>query len=168
MQIFDITEMLLDLKELEAYRTLEGRPFDFGHGDVPNDLTFGTEEAYWEMEIQEIESVLYDYCDDLIMYYPDTNNINHKNKSTTKKNRYLNKLKSKEKLIQLNHTANWIYVSYDEDKKYYSRRFSGQKVKRDTKQQSRRRVRNRVKALSDFSIKGCEYRRLYDYWWELW
>ena len=53
-----LEEYMLDLIEIEAYRELEGKSFDFGTGMIENELSYGTEEAIWEMEQQELEEII--------------------------------------------------------------------------------------------------------------
>lgn len=157
-------EYILDIKELIAYRTLEGQDFDFGNGLIKNDLTFGTEEAYWQMEQQDLESIICDDDGDKDGYVSKFDWLRKPKLKIPKLYPYYRKKITRHKLIKLKDIARWIYVSYDEYKKYYSRRHGGQKVKRDLKQISRRKVRNR----KDFLLRGNGYKRVYDYWWELW
>jgi hypothetical protein len=153
-------ELKLDLIEIEAYRRLNKETFDFGHGEIENNSSV-SEDEYYRMEQAAINELYYDDYDDIIKLIRQKKRI-----STTRHNRYLCKLKSYQRLKQLQDYA-WHITYYDEDKKRYVRCYGGMKPKRDAKQASRRRVRNRMKHL-EFTFKGNEYRRLYDYWWELW
>ena len=154
-------ELKLDLIEIEAYRQLNGQPFDFGHGEIANE-SLVSEDVYYKMQEEAINELYYDDYDDIIVRIRQKKRI-----STTRHNRYLCKLKSYQRLLQLRDFA-WHITYYDEDKKRYIRCCGGMKPKRNAKQASRRRVRNRIKHLQEFTFKGNDYRRLYDYWWELW
>lgn len=48
------------LVEIQAYRNLDGEPFDFGTGLLVNDGEFrlGSEDAYYEMDIQCLEDII--------------------------------------------------------------------------------------------------------------
>ena len=143
-----LEEYILDWIELEAYRTLEGVPFDFGTGLIKNDLSFGTEEAYWEMEQQDLEEII--------------NNCGHEKQESKKKKYRLNHYKrkridriKKEKLAKIS----WFPVWYDEDKKQYRHLYlSG--CRKYAKRQTNKIIRN----TNNFQLKGSGYRKTFDYW----
>ena len=154
-------ELKLNLIEIEAYRRLDKEPFDFGHGEIENE-SLVSEDEYYQMEYETLNELYYDEYNDIIKCIRQKKRI-----STTRHNRYLCKLKSYQRLKQLQAYA-WHITYYDEDKHRLVRCYGGMKPKRNAKQASRRRVRNRIKYLTEFNFKGNDYRRLYDYWWDLW
>ena len=46
------------MDRIRCVSLLEGVPFDFGTGLIKNDLSYGTEEAIWEMEQQDLEEII--------------------------------------------------------------------------------------------------------------
>jgi len=137
------------LREIEAYRSLEGLPFDFGNGLIKNDLSYGTEEAYWEMDIQDLE--------DLIEYW-DWNKQEHKIKNI-RLNHYARKIITKNKLKKVYDTGSY-FISFEESTNRY-KRFYLSGVKGYAKWCSKRAVRNSI----DFPLKGTGYRKVYNYWY---
>ena len=80
-------------------------------------------------------------------------------------NRYERKRKTQKKLKKL-HDNNIYFVyskSTDKDETYYQPlHMSG--CRKVAKRQTNKRVRN---SRNDFKLKGCAYRRKFDYWWTL-
>jgi len=138
------------LKEIEAYRNLEGLSFDFGNGLIQNDLSYGTEEAYWEMDIQDLE--------DLIEYWDYDIKSQSKKKHRQRLNKHIRKMIGKRKLIKLSKTSSWTVYYNEEENRYIRCYYSGRKG--FAKWCSKRAVRNR----NDFSLKGAGYRKCFDYW----
>jgi len=137
------------LKEIEAYRSLEGSPFNFGNGLINNELSYGTEEAYWKYDSRTLE--------DLIEYW-DWNKYKRKVKNN-RLNHYARKIINKRKLIKLSKTSSWN-IYYDEKENRYIRcYYSGRKGY--AKWRSKRVVRKR----NDFPLKGSGYRKCFDYWY---
>jgi hypothetical protein len=146
-------ELELDLLEIEAYRALESETFDFGEGEMRNDgeYNLGSEDAYYEMEIQNIKDALLDL------------EYEHPNKQETKNNnrlnRYHRKKVGKRKLKKLTN-YNWWSAYYDEDAGYYKRCYlSGRKG--FAKRCSNKKVRKELK----FPLRGSGYKKCFDYWW---
>jgi hypothetical protein len=153
-----IEEYILDLEEVEAYRSLEGVPFDFGTGLIENDLGMGTEEAIWEMDQQDLEEIVHSWN-----YEKMWNNwLKSKNKKRKYKlNRYYKKKIDKAKKKKLAEIS-WFPVYYDEHKQRYVHTYlSG--CRKYAKWCTNRKVRN----TNDFSLKGSGYRKTFDYWWTL-
>lgn len=145
-----IEEYMLDLEEIKAYRSLEGESFDFGTGLIENELSYGTEEAIWEMEQQDLEETI---------KWWNGNKEHTKRKRKYKLNHYFKKQIDSIKLKQLSKVS-WFPVYYSDSKKRYIRCYlSGRR--RYAKWCSNRAVRNR----NDFSLKCAGYRKVYDYWW---
>lgn len=48
------------LEEIKAYRDLDGEPFDFGEGLIYPSNTLGSEDAYYEMDLQAYEEEAYE------------------------------------------------------------------------------------------------------------
>ena len=144
------------LKEIEAYRELDGEDFDFGTGIINNDMSYGSEDAYYEMAIWELESII-DYWD------CDNPNSKHNKKRDTKyaRNRtFKNKLWS---MVDQQWTHVWMNGKWFEEGTYPKRYYRG---KRSThlKRQSSRKIR-RFKG--EFQTKGNKHKRVFDFWWEL-
>jgi len=139
------------INELEAYRILDGRPFDFGTGLIENDSSFGSEDVYYRMDIQSLEELLLDY------------KVVNTKKKKVRLNRYARKKIRNRRLNRLNRTKT-ITVSYSDDKRrlihYYE---SGRRG------HAKWRSRKVVRKSSDFSTKKSNsYRKLYDYWNDIW
>jgi len=56
-------DYILKLAEIKAYRELDGQDFDFGTGIIINDMSFGSEDAYYEMDLQSLEEAI-EYWDE--------------------------------------------------------------------------------------------------------
>lgn len=146
-----LEEYILDWIELEAYRSLEGVPFDFGTGLIKNDLSFGTEEAIWEMEQQDVEEIIrwWNY------------NKPKPKKQKYKINHYERKQIDKIKLRELADYACTIY--YNERKERYVRFYlSG--CRQYAKWCTNRKIRHK----NDFPLKHSGYRKAFDYTWCIW
>lgn len=142
----DKEELITDFNELEAYRSLDGKPFDFGCGLITDDSK-GGEDAYWEMAQQDIEDCLED-----LDYSPP------KTRKKSRPNRYERKYTKRKRLEEIHHQA-WHPVWYDKEKQMYKRSYySGRKG--FAKKQSNRKIRH----TKDFSTDGGGYRKLFDYW----
>lgn len=137
------------LNEIEAYRSLEGQPFDFGTGLIQNDLSYGTEEVYWEMDVQDLE--------ESILWWDYSRPKNYKKKP--KRRKYKTKDIDKSKIEKLSKQAWYIAYYYEKENRYIRCYYSGRK--RYAKWCSDRAVRNS----NDFPLKGGGYRKVYDYWW---
>lgn len=101
-------ELYIDYNELEAYRDLNGEPFDFGDGEVKPECYCG-EDVYWKREQWEIESML----DDLDYCMKAENN----SRRTKRANSYKRKQIDKRKLQKLR-DADCCFMPWDENIKY--------------------------------------------------
>ena len=134
------------LKEIEAYRRLDGQDFDFGTGVIKNEMLQGSEDAYYEMDIQLLEEII-KYWD-----YETYKNKKKKNKL----NRYSNKMIDKKKLKMLKKINGSLVSDY---KGYLTRNYRGKRSK-FLKQVGNKKVR---KYNSKLSSGGAD-RKIFDYW----
>lgn len=141
-------DLIIDWNELEAYRTLNGQPFDFGTGLITNNSS-ESEDAYWEIEQLDIENAL-DDLEDVYLY-------RSKRKKKYKLNHYNKKFIDRVKLKKL---SNYAYTIYFNEEKGRYKRFYLSGCKQYAKWCSDRVIRNR----NDFPLKGGGYRKAYDYW----
>jgi hypothetical protein len=141
------------LKEIEAYRSLDGLPFDFGTGLIPNEMSLGSEDAYYEMDIQNLEGIIeyWDYVDD----------TKKRRKYKDKLFKYYKRKIDQKKLSKLYNETWWAVQDCGEYKK---RCYIGSRTT-FLKKYSNKIVRRYV---NEVSVKGNGYRRLFDYWWEIW
>lgn len=140
-----LQEYLDDWDELEAYRTLSGRPFNFGNGLINDDSTF-SEDTYWKMDQWDIQRAIDNLLD---------NNVKRYRKKKHKLNHYKRKLIDKNKLIKLSKTSSWNIYFNEEKNRYIRCYYSGSKG--FTKWCSDKAVRNR----NDFPLKGAGYRKVF-------
>lgn len=52
------TDAINQLKEIEAYRELDGEDFDFGTGLIKNEMRQGSEDAYYEIDLQNLKDTI--------------------------------------------------------------------------------------------------------------
>lgn len=151
------------LQEIKAYRELESQEINF-NGIVlknTNEYSLGSEDAYYEMDIQSLEEALEHW---------DYNNKpkKHNKKPKTRLNKYSRKQITKDKLLKLHKYGKWWTThkqTNDEDKFYIIRCYIGNhKNSRTTyhKKKANKKVR-KYKGM----LKRNNYRKLYDYWWEI-
>lgn len=146
-------ELLSDLVELEAYAELEGEAFDFGGGLVENtgEYRCGVEYVYIKMDIEAIGYRLHK-LEEKTGTPPTRCQRGRQYRREWRKN-------EQEWLRELGrYGAFWLVNERIEG--YYSRCYIGNK---HLKRRSNRAVR-RNKALVG---KGGDYKKVYDYWWEL-
>lgn len=152
-------ELLLDLIEVRAYRELQSEPFDFGTGLIENDSKF-SEDAYYKMEENEILEKLRDLEEGKTKKNKQVNNKKIKNK----RKYYLDK-KAEKRMKKLHEIGVYqVYEAINEDtgEKYMDKFYlSGRKG--FAKRQSNKKVRKS----NNFPLKGGGYRKVYDYWWEV-
>lgn len=146
-----LEEYILDLEEIKAYRALEGVSFDFGTGLIENDLSYGTEEAIWEMEQQDLEEIINKW---------DGQKFNPKKKKY-KINYYDRKQIDRIKLRKL---ATHVYTIYYDNKEGRYKRFYISGCRKYAKWCTNRAIRHR----NDFPLKGSGYRKAFDYTWCIW
>lgn len=145
------------LEEIEAYRSLDGEDFDFGTGLIINEMSLGSEDAYYEMDIWALEDVI-EYWD-----YP----IHTKRKKRKKReNKYARNRKYKDKLwkdVEKDWTHVWMNGKWYQEGTHPKRYYRG---KRSTylKKQSNKKIRQYK---GDFAPKGDGFHKVFDFWWEL-
>lgn len=144
-----LQEYLDDWDELETYRTLSGRSFDFGNGLINDDST-QSEDTYWKMMQWDIERAI-----DNLQYYKVSRKKKHK------LNHYKRKQVDKNKLIKLSKTSSWNIYYNEEENRYIRCYYSGRKG--FAKWCSDRAVRNS----NNFPLKGAGYRKVFDYWYSI-
>jgi len=138
------------LVELEAYRRLEGVSFDFGTGLIKNELSFGTEEAYWKIEVLFLRDLIEDWLENT--KYPPK--VNHKRRL----NRHARKRVGKRKILKLAKVADWA-VGYNDGETRY-RRFYISGSRKYAKWRTNHVVRNNT----SFPLIGNGYRKCFGYW----
>lgn len=144
-----IEEIYDTYRDIEAYRYLEGQPFNFGDGLIINESKV-SEDVYHKMELYRLK--------DLLSY----NNNDLKQHRKTRLNRYERKKITQKRLKKVADLYGY-FIRFDEKKQIYTRRYiSG--VRGYAKWCSRRKIRNRY----DFATyKSNSYRRLFDYWYTI-
>jgi len=146
----DKKELMIDFNELEAYRSLNGKPFDFGNGLVTDDSK-ESEDVYWKMSQQDIEDCIEEFEE----------SPQPKTRKKSRPNRYERKYIERKRLSEI-YEESWHPVWYDKDSQRYKRcYYSGRKG--FAKRQSNRKIRH----TKDFDANGGMYRKLYDYWWNV-
>lgn len=62
------------LNEIKTWRELDGESFDFGSGEIPNEMLLGSEDSYYEMDIQSLEETieLWDAYEDTLIQAKST------------------------------------------------------------------------------------------------
>lgn len=140
------------IDEIRAFRELEGEVFDFGEGEMKIDGWYGSEDAYYEICLPEESG----YNFEMEEYYHPKSKPKIKHKYRLYK--YHRKQIDKKKLEKLSKVGWWIVSDKGTHKTrcYYSgRRATIKKI-------SNKKVR-KYKNLGNFA----NYRRVYDYWYEL-
>jgi len=144
-------ELITDWEELEAYRTLNGQPFDFGTGLITNESQ-ESEDVYWKIQQQSIEHIL-DHLDSLDDEY-NYKIIKHKRKRRKSRSKDIDNRKLK-KIARIS----WFPVYYSEEKGRYIRSYiSGRR--KFAKWWTNRTIRH----TNEFPLKGNGYRRVVNYW----
>lgn len=141
------------IDEIRAFRELEGESFDFGEGLMDMKNAKYSEDAYYEMCLPEESGYdEYDYEYNYKTYEPES-------KQKYGLNRYYKKQIDKHRLDKLVNYGWWIVST----RKSYKRRiyFSGRKG--TIKHISNKKVRKYKGDIAD----GAGYRKIYDYWYEL-
>ncbi len=143
----DKKELMIDFNELEAYRSLNGVPFDFGNGLVTDDSE-ESEDVYWKMSQQDIEDCIEEFEE----------SPQPKTRKKGRPNRYERKYAGRKRLQKIPREVWWI-VGFDKEKMLYKRYYeSGRKG--FAKKQTNRKIRH----TKDFATDGGGYRKLFDYW----
>ncbi len=148
-----LNDHIFQLKEIEAYRELDGQDFDFGNGLIINKMSLGSEDAYYEMDIQVLE--------DKIANWEYKNRHNKpRNNSKYKLHRRVYEQKEKKRLEFLSKVSR---MNVMERSGCLQRCYRG-KRSAHLKKKSNRRIRYYK---GDISSKGRMCHKLFDFWWEL-
>lgn len=139
------------LFEIKAFRDLENESFDFGEGEMKIEGWYGSEDAYYEISIQ---SLISEYEDN--QYHKEEM---HNKVKKRKINRHDLNLFHRAKLDELS-KLKWWTVS---DKGTHKKRCYLSDRRKVAKRQSNKQVRNYKLSIT----KGSNYRKIYDFWWEI-
>ena len=148
-----IQEAKLDLIEVKAYRALQS--------------SHSSEDGYYEIEEQNIENYLEELLDTKeIMINNINNNINDydRNKFKKRPNKYFRKRITLQKYKKLDYdTKNyWYAIYYNEDKQRYIRIYNG-----SCRQYAHKQSEKKIRKSNDFKLKGSNFKKVYDFWWEI-
>lgn len=116
-------------------------------------MSFGSEDAYYEMDIWSLESIIENFD------YPVYRN---KKKRRQRPNKHARKRKQIQDMERMRHDDNWFYPVYNN--KRYNKRYYRGKRSAFLKKVSSKRIRNHK---GDFQPKGNKHKRVFDFWWEL-
>lgn len=114
------------LIEIEAYQNIDGEDFDFGNGLITNEMSYGSEDAYYEMDIQTLE--------DIIEYWESDNSVIKTRKKPKTHRKYLQK-KQDNRLKKILHPSpslvtqkdGWIERCYQRHQTFHPKKVSKQK-----------------------------------------
>lgn len=138
--------------EINAYCSLDGEDFDFGDGLIKNDMSYGSEDAYYKMDMMTIEET--------IQWWNWDNKKNSYKRSKIKNNRhYLNK-KEKRHIEHL-YQISWMNVI---DNGEWKQRVYRGKRSAFLKKWSNKKIRNYN---GELPKKGNNHHKVFDFWWEL-
>lgn len=149
------------IDEIIAYRELENETFDFGEGKMKMEGLLGSEDAYYEMCIPN-ESCYINYDKFEFNYNTDQYEyIYHEPKSKKKirLTQYYKKQIDQNKMNKLRKYGWWI-VS---DKGLYKKRCYYSERKFIAKRITNKKIR---KYKGEIGNGNC-YRKIYDYWWNV-
>ncbi len=142
------------LEEVLAYRELENEYFDFGEGDMKMTGVYGSEDAYYEMDIEN-------YIDQV-----ESRAVEYKPKTKIRKRThpYYRKKIDQRKMRKLRDEIWWGVrkkVS-DNGDVYYKRDYVSSRRK-----WIRKRANKKVRKTNNVGNHG-NYRRVYEFWWDIW
>lgn len=145
-------------EEIEAYRDLESATFDFGEGNMKIEGWYGSEDAYYEMDIQNhYENQLDDYISNNFTSEEDINF----NRLSWRNNQHYKMMIDKSKLDRLYDIGSWWTVA--DRGKYKIRHYVSARAKHYKK------ISNKsIRKYKGVIPKGNQYRKLYEYWWNIW
>jgi hypothetical protein len=138
------------LNEINSYRELDGQDFDFGTGLLINEMSYGSEDAYYEMDIQTLEDIIdyWDFDNEISKFF------------TLRPHKYSRKRSYKLKYKRLSEN-DWFPVW---DKGSYLKRYYRGRRSSFLKKASSKKIRQ---CTDDFQFKGNKHKRVFDFWWEL-
>jgi hypothetical protein len=151
------------LQEIMAYRELDYEEFNFSGEPIRNtgEFKLGSEDAYYEMDIQNIE--------DLLLYWDDFS-INKPNKKSKKKqNKYDRKMyyKKVKHIRNIKNINPWCIYVYDFDTdtyRYWEKCYAQSK---DLRRIGNNTIRSMIPGKEKFPLNGGGYKKVYDYWNEI-
>lgn len=143
------------LDELNTYYKLEAESFDFGSGLIENDMSYGSERAYYKKDIEYLENII-DNWD----YSTTMNNRNNRKSMKKRPHKSYYLYKEKKHLKRLKRVSFMLVSNQGEWKK----RFYRGKYSPHLKKVSNKKVRNYKGSLPP---KGNTHRKIYDFWWNL-
>jgi hypothetical protein len=151
-----ITDIQLTLIELNAYRILNGQSFDFGNGLIINDSKI-SEDVYWKMEQYDLEELISGYF--LLMNEEDYIDRDLKKKKYKYRlNKYERKQIDNKKLNKLYEIGKYS-CGISEYKGYLARWYMSGRKKYVKKYSN-----SKVRKFKDFKLKCAGYRRVFNYW----
>jgi len=153
-----LEELYADWNELEAYRILQCKSFDFGNGLIVNESK-ESEDVYYKMEQQAIDDCIYDIENEYLKSKKCIKNSGYVS------NYYMNKAYDKQKLNILKDIVWWaVHEKKNEESNYMVRSWFATNKKRFYKKYSNKQVRRN----NDFKMNGNSYKKVFDFWWEIW
>lgn len=139
-------------EEILAYRELENEYFDFGEGLMRASDGKYSEDAYYEMRIQQEEELRLEQKYNYVKY-------EHRPKMKVRPNQYARKQICKAKLNRLHDEGSWWTVW---DKGTHKVRCYISPRAKHHKKYSNKKVR-KTQSVGNHG----NYRKVYDYWWEV-
>lgn len=140
------------LNEIIAYRELDGEDFDFGTGLIKNDMSLGSEDAYYEMDMCTLENI--------IINWDFNQEAKHRKKHEQKPHKRHYQKREKDRVSRLSKIS-WIKVIEREG--WQQRCYRG-KRSRYLKRQSNKKIRRYKGKLPP---KGSTHYKIFDFWWEM-
>lgn len=162
-----LEDLKLDLIEIQACREnqyykdkeyfLNNFIQSFDDTEICN---LGSEDAYYEMQEQYLIAAINNY---------EYNNYQPKKKYKQRLNKYNRKKITQQKLRNLKGICCW-YVVGEAKEGYLYRCYVSKRSKRSSISRAKfyKRLSNHmVRHNQDFKLKGNNYRKVFDYWWEV-
>lgn len=151
----EIEELLVDLKEIQAYIDLEGEPFDFGDGLIEDDSN-QSESRYYKMEKQQILQMLSQLSEEKFCSYTKIIRA-HENLPPRTQTSYDRKREDKKRMKYMTEERGNEYTGDTYIKRYYL-----SKRRKIAKKLTNKKVRKHSLMTA---FKGGEYRRIFEYNW---
>jgi len=145
-----------DLIEIRAYKSLQNEPFDFGNGIIENSNK--SDDTYYEKQEKEIK----DKLNQIEKKQEDKKIIKKQKKEYSRY--YLNK-REKNRLKNLNNQG--VYLIYEIENKDTGKKYIRRYYISRAKKIAKRRANKMVRKENDFPLKGNGYKKVYDLWWEI-
>lgn len=163
----NLEELLIDLQEVRAYRSLQKEPFDFGTGLIENTSDESEDACYemWEQDIldkveDKINEIRFRELEDVdmedIVKLKILNKYVYIEPGEEAGTSYSRKREDNERMKYMKYktlneeTGDWYYKRYYySDKKKHAKRMSNKKVR---------------KYKPYVGLRGSDYRKIFDYW----